>query len=326
MIEPVLWAVGATVAVGILGMLVTIAVARRSLRWAAVLGPITVLLAVAAGMLVGVDQMLVDAQVPMVMLLATAPVALAVGVVISMSTQRRAAESASALERERSARELEQGRRELMAGMSHDLRTPLAGIRAMAEALEDGIVADPQEYFRAIAAEAQRTSGIVDDLLALTRLSSGSSESVAEPVSVGDALSDLVAHLAPLAKQRDVRVTGSVDGAVEVVGDAGLISRALQNVLVNAIAYTKPGTTVQARAFVADGCAVVEVRDGCGGLRDEELARVFDTGWRGDAARTPGALAGTGLGLPIVQMVMELHGGAVTVENAGDGCLVRLGF
>lgn len=326
MIEPVLWAVGATVAVGILGMLVTIAVARRSLRWAAVLGPITVLLAVAAGMLVGVDQMLVDAQVPMVMLLATAPVALAVGVVISMSTQRRAAESASALERERSARDLEQGRRELMAGMSHDLRTPLAGIRAMAEALEDGIVADPQEYFRAIAAEAQRTSGIVDDLLALTRLSSGSSESVAEPVSVGDALSDLVAHLAPLAKQRDVRVTGSVDGAVEVVGDAGLISRALQNVLVNAIAYTKPGTTVQARAFVADGCAVVEVRDGCGGLRDEELARVFDTGWRGDAARTPGALAGTGLGLPIVQMVMELHGGTVTIENAGDGCLVRLAF
>lgn len=326
MIEPVLWAVGATIAVGILGMLVTIAVARRSLRWAAVLGPITVLLAVAAGMLVGVDQMLVDAQVPMVMLLATAPVALAVGVVISMSTQRRAAESASALERERSARELEQGRRELMAGMSHDLRTPLAGIRAMAEALEDGIVADPQEYYRAIAAEAQRTSGIVDDLLALTRLSSGSAESVAEPVSVGDALSDLVAHLAPLAKQRDVRVTGSVDGAVEVVGDAGLISRALQNVLVNAIAYTKPGTTVQARAFVADGRAVVEVRDGCGGLREEELARVFDTGWRGDAARTPGALAGTGLGLPIVQMVMELHGGAVTVENAGDGCLVRLGF
>lgn len=326
MIEPVLWAVGATIAVGILGMLVTIAVARRSLRWAAVLGPITVLLAVAAGMLVGVDQMLVDAQVPMVMLLATAPVALAVGVVISMSTQRRAAESASALERERSARELEQGRRELMAGMSHDLRTPLAGIRAMAEALEDGIVADPQEYYRAIAAEAQRTSGIVDDLLALTRLSSGSAESVAEPVSVGDALSDLVAHLAPLAKQRDVRVTGSVDGAVEVVGDAGLISRALQNVLVNAIAYTKPGTTVQARAFVADGRAVVEVRDGCGGLRDEELARVFDTGWRGDAARTPGALAGTGLGLPIVQMVMELHGGAVTVENAGEGCLVRLGF
>lgn len=326
MIEPVLWAVGATVAVGILGMLVTIAVARRSLRWAAVLGPITVLLAVAAGMLVGVDQMLVDAQVPMVMLLATAPVALAVGVVISMSTQRRAAESASALERERSARELEQGRRKLMAGMSHDLRTPLAGIRAMAEALEDGIVADPQEYYRAIAAEAQRTSGIVDDLLALTRLSSGSAESVAEPVSVGDALSDLVAHLAPLAKQRDVRVTGSVDGAVEVVGDAGLISRALQNVLVNAIAYTKPGTTVQARAFVADGRAVVEVRDGCGGLRDEELSRVFDTGWRGDAARTPGALAGTGLGLPIVQMVMELHGGTVTIENAGDGCLVRLGF
>ncbi|WP_201520944.1 sensor histidine kinase [Gulosibacter hominis] len=326
MIEPVLWAVGATIAVGILGMLVTIAVARRSLRWAAVLGPITVLLAVAAGMLVGVDQMLVDAQVPMVMLLATAPVALAVGVVISMSTQRRAAESASALERERSARELEQGRRELMAGMSHDLRTPLAGIRAMAEALEDGIVTDPQEYYRAIAAEAQRTSGIVDDLLALTRLSSGAAESVAEPVSVGDALSDLVAHLAPLAKQRDVRVTGSVDGAVEVVGDAGLISRALQNVLVNAIAYTKPGTTVQARAFVADGRAVVEVRDGCGGLCDEELSRVFDTGWRGDAARTPGALAGTGLGLPIVQMVMELHGGAVTVENAGEGCLVRLGF
>lgn len=326
MIEPVLWAVGATVTVGLIGMVITIAAARRSVRWAAVLSPITVLLAVGAGLMVGVDQMLLDARVPLIMLLATAPVALAVGIVTSMRTQRRAAAAASALERERSARTLEQSRRELMAGMSHDLRTPLAGIRAMAEALEDGIVAEPSQYYRAIAAEAQRTSRIVDDLLALTRLNSGAATSEYEPVSISDSLSDLVAHLSPLALQRDVHVEGSVSDTVEVHGDAGLISRALQNVLVNAISYTKAGTTVRAQVFEDAGHAVVEVTDGCGGLSDEELAHVFDTGWRGDAARTPGALAGTGLGLPIVQMVMELHGGTVSISNTGDGCLVRLRF
>ena len=326
MIVPALLSLGATVAAGLLGMGAVAAVSRRSPRIAAVLGPVTVVVAMAAGLLVGSSQMLLDPGVPLLLLAATAPVALAIGILAATLARRRVAAATRALEQERAAAALERERRELIAGMSHDLRTPLAGIRAMAEALEDGIAADAADYHRAIAAEAQRTSRIVDDLLALARLHHGTFGAVVEPVSVSDSLSDLVAHFAPLAQARGVRLDASVDGPVEVLGDAGLVARALQNVLANAISYTRPDSVVQARAAAAEGGALVEVVDACGGIDPADRARLFEPGWRGDAARTPGTAVGTGLGLPIVAMIMRLHGGRVEIHDAPGGCRVRLWF
>ena len=129
----------------------------------------------------------------------TAPVALLVGVFVSATTQARIAAATAALEEERRGREVENGRRELISWLSHDLRTPLAGIRAMGEALEDGISADPAKYHRAIVVEAERTSVMVDDIMALASLQSRTTPLTLETLSLADLTSDLVNQLAPLA-------------------------------------------------------------------------------------------------------------------------------
>mgnify|MGYP000996802257 CR=1 FL=1 len=148
-----------TLLVGLGCTAMTLSVARRSVRWAALLSPITVVVTVGVGMLVGVRLMLIESVgVPLLLLAATVPAALLAGVLVALRSQRVIAEAAAALEQERRRREVEQGRRELIAWLSHDLRTPLAGIRAMGEALEDGIAPDPASYHRAIVAEAERGS------------------------------------------------------------------------------------------------------------------------------------------------------------------------
>lgn len=320
MIASIITSLVAALVVGALGTVVTIWVGRRAPRWAAVLGPVTVVLAMGAGLLVGVHLMVVDSRVPALILAVTAPVALVVGIVTSVRTQQQVASATRALAAERHAREAEAGRRALIAGLSHDLRTPLAGIRAMAEALEDSVAPDASAYHRAMVAETERTSAMVDDLLAMASLSSGGRDRVRDVVSLDDALSDLVAHLTPMAAARGVRIEGDVDGAVDVPGDPGLIVRALQNLLVNAINYTRPSTVVTARAGVGEGWAEVSVTDHCGGIPETELAHVFEAGWRGDAARTPGVAVGSGLGLPIVATIAEMHAGTIEVTTVADGC------
>ena len=146
----------------------------------------------------------------------------------------------------------------------------------------------------------------------------------AESVVIGDLASDLVAQLAPLALLRGVRLSGSVSGAAsDVVGDPGLLARVLQNIVGNAIAYTRAGTDVVVEV-VTDDAVRVSVSDGCGGLDQADLARVFWAGWRGDQARSPGASSGNGLGLAIVRTIVAAHGGVVTMRNAGSGCIVEV--
>ena len=315
-----------TLLVGLGCTAMTLSVARRSVRWAALLSPITVVVTVGVGMLVGVRLMLIESVgVPLLLLAATVPAALLAGVLVALRSQRVIAEAAAALEQERRRREAEQGRRELIAWLSHDLRTPLAGIRAMGEALEDGIAPDPASYHRAIVAEAERTAAMVDDVLALAGLQSGTLELNSETVTVSDLVSDLVGNLTPLALRRDVRLTGSVEGdSSDVTGDAGLLSRALQNIIGNAIAYTRPGTEVTVVVSGGDDTVRVQVCDGCGGLSPEALEKSFTAGWRGDRARTPGAGSGNGLGLPIVRTIVAAHRGTVDLRNRPPGCEVTI--
>lgn len=324
MIDAILLALGATVAVGLIGAATTSAVTRRWPMIGAALAPVWVVLAMGAGLLVGVQQMLLDATIPLLILAATAPVALVVGMFTSVRTQQQIAQATAAFEAERRIREVEEGRRELIAGLSHDLRTPLAGIRAMAEALEDGVAPDPAAHRRAIVREATRTSSMVDDLLALASLDAGARDLVREPVSLGDTVSDLIAHLQPLADRRGVRIVGDVQGPCEVQGDASLLPRAVQNILVNAVAYTQEDSEVRVTVVGEASSVTVEVVDACGGIPDEQLAHAFEAGWRGDAARTPGAAVGSGLGLTIVKTVATSHGGDVTLDNVPGGCRCTL--
>jgi len=226
-------------------------------------------------------------------------------------------------ERERS---LEGSRRELVAWVSHDLRTPLAGLRAMAEALEDGLAPDPARYHKQIRVDVDRMSRMVDDLFELSRIHAGTLNLVAERVSLTDLISDALAAADPIARVKDIELTGSAAAALDVRGDGRELARAIGNLLNNAIEQSPRSSAVHVEAGRDEDSVVIRVTDRCGGIADDELDRVFDVAWRGTAARTPDSEVGAGLGLAIVRGIVEGHKGSVAVSNADGGCafVVRL--
>jgi signal transduction histidine kinase len=317
----------AAAVVGLLGALVVTAVARRSPAAAALLTPVTVVLAVAAGTLAAARSMVLEGgnlTVVWSVLLATVPVALCVGLLLARRTMslQHDAERAE-MERQRDS-EVEAKRREMVAWVSHDLRTPLAGIRAMAEALDDDVAPDPSVYHRRIREEVDRLAGMVDDLLALSRLQSGQWDMHLERLPLRDLVSDSIAGATVLAEQRGVRLTGECDDQVTAYADERVLARALTNLVVNAVRYTPSGGSVHVGASGAGDVTTLRVRDTCGGIPPDDLPRVFDAGWRGAAARTPDAAAGAGLGLAVVRGVVDALGGSVVAENVAGGCAFTL--
>ncbi|MGW1894477.1 sensor histidine kinase [Streptomyces sp. NPDC002004] len=236
---------------------------------------------------------------------------------LTRELEATSAKLAASRERERA---LESSRRELVAWISHDLRTPLAGLRAMAEALEDGVAADPDRYLRQIRTEVERLNSMVGDLFELSRIHAGALALSRSRMSVHDLVGDALAGADPLAREHGVRLVGDRVDAVPVDVDGKEMSRVLGNLLVNAIRRTPAdGTVAVAARHTADPDRVVlSVTDGCGGIPDEDLPRVFDTGWRGTDARTPPA--GAGLGLAIVRGIVEAHSGHAAVHNVQGGC------
>lgn len=230
-----------------------------------------------------------------------------------------AATSAKLAESRERERALETSRRELVAWISHDLRTPLAGLRAMSEALEDGVATDPDRYHKQIRTEVERLNDMVGDLFELSRIHAGTLALSPSRMSVYDLVGDALAGVDPLAREYGVRLVGDRVEQVPVEVDGKEMSRVLGNLLVNAIRRTPPdGTVAVAAERSAEGAVVLSVTDGCGGIPEEDLPRVFDTGWRGTHARTPPA--GAGLGLAIVRGIVEAHRGRATVHNIPGGC------
>ncbi|MFE4213992.1 sensor histidine kinase [Streptomyces sp. NPDC056844] len=218
-------------------------------------------------------------------------------------------------ERERA---LERSRRELVAWISHDLRTPLTGLRAMSEALEDGMAADSGRYLRQMRREVERMNDMVGDLFELSRIHAGSLTLAPARVSSHDLVGDALAGAHPLAREHGVRLVGDRVDAVPVEVDSKEMSRVLGNLLINAIRRTPADGTVSMAAQRSPDGLVLSVTDGCGGIPEDELTRVFDTGWRGSPARTPPA--GAGLGLAIVRGIVEAHSGRADVRNVAGGC------
>jgi signal transduction histidine kinase len=221
-------------------------------------------------------------------------------------------------------RALEQSRRQLVAWVSHDLRTPLAGLRAMAEALEDGMAADPHRYHKQMRADAERLATMVDDLFELSRIHSGTLRLSPDLIALDDLVSDVLASTEALARERGVRLAGDAAGQLAVRADPRELSRALTNLLANAIRHTPAGGSVHVRAIPEREEALVSVTDGCGGIPEADLPYVFDLGWRGTDARSPAPDSGAGLGLAIVRGVVEAHQGSVRVVNAGNGCCFQM--
>ncbi len=224
-------------------------------------------------------------------------------------------------ERERG---LERSRRELVAWVSHDLRTPLAGLRAMVEALEDGVVDDPAEVARYLAAmrdQVDRLAGLVTDLFELSRIQSGTLRLAPARVSIAELVSDVLAGASPTAAARGVRIQGEIDGhGPEADVSVPELQRAIHNLVDNAIRHTPPDGAVRLHVGVDGTSAMVAVHDECGGIPGDDLPRVFDIAFSGNPARTPGPRGGAGLGLSITRGIVEAHAGEVDVRNEGSGC------
>ena len=336
-------------AAAVLGAAVLRACRGRSVGLQSSLVAITSVAAVAAGMLVSGWAMFVSGHD--VGLLAVATVAGAgVGVAVALSLghhlgrasqslgllARRIGEGAHAtadppgppmsdrLHRDywTAERAVEASRRELVAWVSHDLRTPLAGIRAIAEALEDGLADDEEtvrRYHRALREEADHLSGLVDDLFELSRIQAGALRLQLERASLTDLVSDAMAAAHPVADAKNVRLEGRVAGPTpELVLSTPEVLRVLRNLLDNAIKHTPSDGTVWVEAGIDDGRAYVSVEDACGGIPDTDIDRVFDVAFRGAEARPPGD--GAGLGLAIARGIVEAHRGEIVVANQGAGC------
>ena len=237
--------------------------------------------------------------------------------------ERRLAES------RRVERTLEASRRELVAWVSHDLRTPLSGIRAMVEALEDGVVDDPATVardHRTLREEADHLAALVDDLFELSRTQAGALNLRFSRVSMSDLVSDALASSAPVAAAKGVKLEGRVIGPPpELDASAPEVLRVLRNLLENAIRHTPSDGSILVETGIdesAPDSVYVSVHDSGGGVPEADLDRIFDVAFQVDSARTPGS--GAGLGLAIAKGFADAHRGEITVSNVDGGARFML--
>ena len=225
----------------------------------------------------------------------------------------------AAAERER---EMEKTRRDLIAAVSHDLRTPLASTRALIEAVADGVAADQQtreRYLSSASRELEHLSRLVDDLFELARIDAGILQLSLEEISLHDLISDTISSFQPQAECRGVRLVGEVSGDVDpVLANPPRLQRVLHNLLSNALRHTPPDGTVALRAQPRGTDVQVEVADTGEGIAAEDLPRVFERSFRAERSRTRAEkedAPGAGLGLAIARGLIEAHGGAMSVES-----------
>ncbi len=234
-------------------------------------------------------------------------------------------------------RALDAARRDLVAWASHDLRTPLASLRAMLDALADGVVSDPDtvaRYLQQSQSEISRMSMLIDDLFELAQMDAGHLVLRGEPSSLSDLISDTLEGFSARALARQVRLSGAVAPQVDPVWMApDKISRVLRNLVENAIRHTPAGGQIEVQAKPvagpAGGGVTVTVHDTGEGIPPDDLPRVFDRFYRGDAARSRGLpeegllSGGAGLGLAIAKGLVEAHGGQISIDShLGQGTTV----
>jgi signal transduction histidine kinase len=352
---------GAAAVPGLAGALLLWTLRNRTIQTQAVAVALVAVLGIAAGVLVASSSMFLsthDLHVLVVVLIAASTVgvlaALVLGGRVGRATQhlteftRRigVGEPGSQLrgtapqEFSRLADELlimqermsraEKSRRELVAWVSHDLRTPLAGIRALVEALEDGVVEDPDtvaRYLGTLRDQSDRLAHLVDDLFELSRLHSGSLQPAFSAIALDDLVSDALAGVGPAAEAAGVTLRGSAGGPPRLVEVAPReLGRALQNLLDNAVRATPPGGTVTLEATQDPTGVTLSVCDTGAGLRPDDIERLFEPGFTGDPARSPrrGSAGGSGLGLAIARGFAELHGGRLTAAGTDHGARFEL--
>jgi signal transduction histidine kinase len=315
-------AAAAAIGISCLGLLLLRVSRRRSVAVSVAIVALTPVVTVAVAAVAGALTMFLSSdQLGVVVLAAITAGVAGVPVAVAMArSQLRYQQLTESRERDRA---IEASRRELVAGVTHDLRTPLAGIRAMAEALEDGVADDPatvERYYRGIRTETERLAGMVDELFELSRIQAGTLQLTMNRVALTDLVDDALASIAPLAKAKGVRVAARARPGTPIEADASELGRALRNLLANAVRHTPSDGTIELHCDERGAVAHVTISDACGGIPEPDLAHVFDVGFRGSTARTPSPDAGAGLGLAIARGIVEAHAGQISVVNKDGGC------
>jgi len=220
-------------------------------------------------------------------------------------------------------RALEELRRDLVAWAGHDLRTPLAGVRVLVEALADGIIDDPEtsrRYLQQARKQIDHLSLLIDDLFQVSQLDAGGLPLKLEPASLADLISDTLENFSGLATKQNIALSGRAAPGIDPVSmDVQRIGRVLNNLVSNALRHTPPGGTVSIQAEALVGTVRVTVQDSGEGISANDLPHVFDRFYRGEKSRNQ-ATGGSGLGLAIAKGIIEAHGGKISVESApGQG-------
>ena len=226
---------------------------------------------------------------------------------------------------------LERVQHDFLANVSHELSTPLTAVRLLAETLEDVIDTDPdraQQFVEKIEKEVQYLTGMVAELLELSRIESGQLPMTIEPVEATQMVREVMARMLPLAQRHRVRLLTDIQqGKMLVAADSKLVTRVLVNLVHNAIKFTSSGGKIVIGTAAQKGQSVQRffVRDTAPGISEEDLPRVFERFFKTDRARSkadfigPGG-GGTGLGLAIARQVVEAHGGHIWAESVvGEG-------
>jgi signal transduction histidine kinase len=214
-------------------------------------------------------------------------------------------------------RDAERMRRDLITTISHDLRTPLASLRAMVEAIDERVIEDPsnlRRYVSQMRRSVHQLGTMVDDLFELTQLDVGAIEAETRRARLEEVVSTALAAVEPSAREKGLEVVTRLGTA----GDAPCsprVARVLQNLLANAVRHTPADGTIRIEAGRADGRLQIAVEDTGEGIAPDDLPRVFDPFFRADPARSgPGA----GLGLALAKRIVEALGGRISAERGAS--------
>jgi len=213
-------------------------------------------------------------------------------------------------------RSLQTMRREMVGNISHEFRTPLAGLKAMVETLQDGAVDDrevTEDFLSRIEVEVDRMTQLVAELTELSRIETGKAELKLEPVELNGLIEEAVAQLKPQAERQKLSLeTALANDLPAVPADKDRLRQVMVNLIHNAIKFNRPGGSIKIRTESSDDSVIVEVSDTGTGIAGEDLPHIFERFYKADKSR---AGQGSGIGLAIAKHVVESHGGEIRVRS-----------